>query len=149
MSADSGEEKLEQASPSHEEAPSPTSTLFLEGEIRVKASMSMLFSDILSQELSASIAAPDSISVLQKYLRNKPLDQLNPSELKPFLENIPAPIADVIKEAVFCSGAAIKRMQCKYPINIGDRFIFRGSGLMADLELLDGKVVSIQPLKKR
>lgn len=124
-------------------------SVLLEGEIRVKASMSMLFSDILSQELSSAIASPDSVGVLQKYLRNKPLDQLNPSELRPFLENMPESIAQILKEAVFCSGAAVKRISCEYPLKVGDRFIFRGSGLMADLELLDGRVVSIKPLKKR
>lgn len=123
--------------------------IVLEGEVRLKASMSMLFSDILSQELNASISAPESLAVLQKYLRNKPLEQLNPSELKPFLENIPAPVIDVVKEAVFCSGAVIKRIHCRYPLKLGDSFIFRGSGLMADLELLDGRVVAIKPLKHR
>lgn len=124
-------------------------TVQLEGEVRVKTSMSMLFSDILSQELSSAIASPDSVGVLQKYLRNKPLDQLNPAELRPFLENMPDSIAQILKEAVFCSGAAVKRIHCEYPLKVGDRFIFRGSGLMADLELLDGRVVSIKPLKKR
>lgn len=132
-----------------EQPQSVSPTVLLEGEIRVKASMSMLFSDILSQELSSAIASPDSVGVLQKYLRNKPLDQLNPSELRPFLENMPESIAQILKEAVFCSGAAVKRIPCEYPLKVGDRFIFRGSGLMADLELLDGRVVSIKPLKKR
>jgi hypothetical protein len=123
--------------------------LIVDGEVRVKASMSMLFSDILSQELSAALGAPESIGVLQKHLRDKPLEQLNPSELKPFIDNVPDNVVDVIKEAVFCSGAAIKRIHCEYPIRVGEGFIFRASGLMADLELLDGRVVAIRPLTKR
>lgn len=121
----------------------------LEGEVRIKASMSMLFSDILSQELNAALSSPESLSVLQKYLRNKPLEQMNSQELKPLFENIPNTVIDVVKEAIFCSGAAVKCIPCRYSLKIGDPFIFRGSGLMADLELLDGRVVAIKPLKHR
>jgi hypothetical protein len=121
----------------------------VEGEIRLKTSMSMLFSDILSQELSETISAPETLGVLQKYLHNQPLEELNKKDLKPLFESIPEPVTDLIREAFFCSGALIKRISCRYPLHMGDPFIFRGSGLMADLELLDGKVIAIRPLKHR
>ena len=119
----------------------------VEGEVRLKTSMSMLFSDILGQELSTALSSPDALGVLQKYLHNKPLEQLSNKDLKPLFESVPEPVMDIVREAVFCSGALVKRIACRYPLQSGDPFFFRGSGLMADLELLDGRVVAIRPLK--
>lgn len=120
----------------------------LQGQVRLRASVSMLFTDILSQELSSAISAPDSVELIQKHLQNRQLTQLTQRELQPLLENIPENIFDIAKEAAFSSGALVKRIPCLIPLETGDSFAFRGSGLMAEIELKDGRVQAIRPLKK-
>ncbi len=120
----------------------------LQGQVRLNASVSMLFTDILSQELSSAISAPDSVELIQKHLQNRQLNQLTQRELQPLLENIPENIFDIAKEAAFSTGALVKRIPCLRPLEIGEPFTFRGSGLMAELELKDGRILAIRPLKK-
>ena len=119
------------------------------GEVRLRASISMLFTDILSQELNSALSTPDTVTLIQKHIQNRPMDQLTQRELQPLLESVPDNIVDIAREAAFSAGAMIKRIPCQMPVHVGDRFIFRGSGLMAELELKDGRVVNIQPLYKR
>lgn len=119
------------------------------GEVRLRASVSMLFTDLLSQELNAALSMPDSVDLLQKHLQNRQMDQLTQREIQPLLESVPESIIDIAKEAVFSAGALVKRIGCEMQVAIGDGFIFRGSGLMAELEIKDGRVVDIHPLLKR
>ncbi len=124
------------------------SEIELQGEVRLRASVSMLFTDLLSQELNAALSTPDAVDLLQKHLQNRPLEQLSQRELQPLLENIPNTVMDIAKEAAFSSGALVKRAACQMSLRVGDAFVFRGSGLMAELEMKDGRVVNIQPLRK-
>lgn len=119
------------------------------GEVRLRSSISMLFTDILSQELNMALSAPDTVTLIQKHIQNRPLDQLTQREIQPLLESVPDNILNIAKEAAFSAGALVKRIPSQMPIRVGDRFIFRASGLMAELELKDGRVVNIQPLLKR
>lgn len=118
------------------------------GEAKVVASISMLYTDILSQEINSQLSTPDSVSLLQKHLQNKSLEQLNSHELAPLMESIPESLLDLAREAAFSSGALLKRIPCRMPLNVGDVFHFRGSGLIAELELKDGRVTSIKPWRK-
>lgn len=151
-----GDSKEPETTQSSQDAPSEKSaprnqlgTLILEGNLRTKNSISMLFSDVLSQELNTALVAPETMGVIQKHLQNQPLEQLGPKGLEPLMANIPESVLDIVKEALFCSGVGNKRIDCQYPLKVGDKFIFRGSGLMGELTLLDGRVVGIQPLTKR
>ncbi|MGV3523348.1 MAG: hypothetical protein ACO1RX_03950 [Candidatus Sericytochromatia bacterium] len=119
------------------------------GEVRLRASVSMLYTDILSQEISSALSAPQTVATLQQHLQHRALDQLSPHELQPLLESIPENLLDVAKEAAFSAGALVKRIPCVMPLAIGQPFVFRGSGLIAELELKDGRVVEIRPLSKR
>lgn len=123
--------------------------LEIQGEVRLRASVSMLFTDILSQEINTAISAPETVGLLQKHLQNRSLDQLGQRELQPLLENVPESIFELAKEAAFSTGALVKRIPCQRPIKVGERFLFRGSGLIAELELKDGRIVAIRPLHKR
>ncbi len=119
------------------------------GEVRLRASVSMLYTEILSQEVNAALSTPQSIETLQKHLKNRTLDQLSERDLQPLMDSVPDQILDVGKEIAFTSGALVKRIGCSMPLKIGESFIFRGSGLMAELEIKDGKVVDIRRLNKR
>lgn len=119
------------------------------GEARLRASVSMLYTEILSQEVNAAISTPQSIETLQKHLKNRTLDQLSQRDLLPLMDSIPEQILEVGKEIAFTSGAIVKRIPCTLPLEIGQGFIFRGSGLMAELEIKDGRVVEIRRLNKR
>jgi len=121
----------------------------LQGEVRVLTSVSMLFTDILSQELNSALSTPDTVTLIQKHIQNRPMDQLTQRELQPLFESVPDSILNIAKEAAFSAGALVKRIPCEMPLHVGDRFMFRGSGLMAQVELKDGRVVNIQPLLKR
>lgn len=125
------------------------SEIEIEGEVRFRASVSMLFTDLLSQELNTALSTPDAVTLLQKHLQNRPLEQLSQRELQPLVENIPNTVMDIAKEAAFSSGALVKRVACQMPLRVGDAFSFRGSGLIAELEMKDGRVVDIYPLRKR
>lgn len=127
----------------------PIQGLEIQGEARIRASISMLYTDILSQELNTAISSPNAVELLQKHLQNKPLDALSQKELQPLLNSVPDNILEVAKEAAFSSGALVKRIPCQMVIELGDPFIFRASGLMAEVELKDGRVTAIQRLKKR
>lgn len=121
----------------------------IQGEVRLRASISMLFTDLLSQELNTALSTPDTVSMLQKHVQNRSLEQLSQRELQPLLDNIPDTVMDIAKEAAFSSGALLKRIGCLMPLRVGDPFVFRGSGLIAELEMKDGRVVDIHPLRKR
>jgi len=121
----------------------------LQGEVRLEASISMLYTDLLSQEINATMSAPDTVNLLQKHLQNKPLEQLSQREIQPLLESVPENLLDIAKEAAFSAGALVKRMPCLMEIKVGDPFVFRGSGLIAELRMKDSRVTYIQPLRKR
>jgi hypothetical protein len=121
----------------------------LAGEARLRASVSMLFTDLLSQELNSALSMPDTVGLIQKHLQNRPVDQLTQRELQPLLESVPESILDIAKEAVFSAGALVKRLPCQVPLRVGDSFKFRGSGLIAEIELKDGRVHDIRLLRKR
>jgi hypothetical protein len=121
----------------------------IRGEVRLRASISMLFTDLLSQELNAALSTPNTVNLLQKHIQNRSLEQLSQRELQPLLENIPDSVLDIAKEAAFSSGALLKRADCVMALSVGDPFVFRGSGLMAELEMKDGRVVGIDSLQKR
>lgn len=123
-------------------------SLVIGGEARMTASISMLYTDILSQEINSQLSTPDSVSLLQKHLQNKSLDQLSQHELAPLLESIPDSLLDLAREAAFSSGALLKRVPCHMPLKVGDTFHFRGSGLIAELDLKDGRVTAIKPWRK-
>ena len=84
-------------------------SLVIGGEARITASISMLYTDILSQEINSQLSTPDSVSLLQKHLQNKSLEQLSQNELAPLLESIPDSLLDLAREAAFSSGALLKR----------------------------------------
>lgn len=121
----------------------------LVGELRINAAISMLFSDILSQELNALLTAPDTVTMVQNHLKGRPLEQMTQNEIQPLLTQMPEEIAEVIKEAAFTSGAMTKRLGSLMEIKVGERFIFRASGLMGELEMRDGRVTQIRRLLKR
>lgn len=121
----------------------------LMGEVRLKTSVSMLFTDLLSQELNTALSTPDTVNTIQKHIQNRPMDQLTQRELQPLIENVPESILNIAKEAAFSTGVLVKSIPCEMPLHVGDRFVFRRSGLMAQLELKDGRVVAIEPLLKR
>lgn len=131
------------------QAPSTLERIELQGEVKLLTSVSMLFTDILSQELNTALSTPDTVTLLQKHIQNRPMDQLTQRELQPLLESVPETILNIAKEAAFSAGALVKRIPCEMPLHVGDVFMFRGSGLMAQVELKDGRVVNIQPLLKR
>lgn len=131
-------------------APRPQlSELLIQGEARMNASISMLYTDILSQELNSALSSQDAIQLVQKHLQNRPLEQISQKELAPLMENVPDHILNLAKEVAFSSGALVKRVPCRMPLKIGEGFIFRGSGLIAEIELKDGRVTEIRRLLKR
>lgn len=127
----------------------PIQEIELQGEVRLRTSVSMLYSDILSQELNAAISSPDAVALLQKHLSNKPIDALTQKEIQPLLNSVPDSVLEIAKEAAFTSGAMVKRIPCLMNLKLGERFLFRASGLMAEIELKDGQVTAIRPLPKR
>lgn len=131
------------------QAPPTLEQIALQGEVKLLTSVSMLFTDILSQELNTALSTPDTVNLIQKHIQNRPMDQLTQRELQPLLESVPETILNIAKEAAFSAGALVKRIPCEMPLHVGDAFMFRGSGLMAQVELKDGRVVNIQPLLKR
>ena len=119
------------------------------GEVRLRASVSMLYTEILSQEVNAALSTPNSIDTLQKHLKNRTLDELTQRDLQPLMDSVPDQVLEVGKEIAFTSGALVKRIGCILPLDIGQGFIFRGSGLMAEIEIKDGRVIEIRRLNKR
>ena len=107
------------------------------------------FTDILSQELNAVLTAPDTVEMVQTHLKNKPIEQMTQNEIQPLLTQLPDGIAEIVKEAAFTSGAMTKRIGSMMELKIGDPFIFRGSGLMGEVEMRDGQITQISRLRKR
>lgn len=122
-------------------------TLVIQGKAKLNASVSMLYTDILSQELNAALGGPDAVALIQKHFRNRRLEQLRPQDIQPLVDTIPTGFFDVIKEASFAAGALSKELPCLREIKVGDPLFVEKSGLMAELEMKDARVQAIRSLK--
>ncbi len=129
--------------------PSTLDALRIGGEARLEASISMLYTDILSEELNSSLSNPDTVTLIQKHLQKRSLDNLRPEEVQPLMESVPESFIDVAKEAAFASGALLKKVPCFRQIKVGDSLEFRSAGVVAEIVMKDARVVKITPFQKR
>lgn len=121
--------------------------LVIQGKVKLDASVSMLYTDILSQELNAAIGGPDAVALIQEHFRSQRLEHLRPQDIKPLADAMPSSLLDVIKEASFAAGALSKEIPCLRRIKVGDALFVEKSGLIAQLEMKDARVQSIKSLK--
>lgn len=130
------------AKPSGTSASSPRS-LRIEGKAKLEASVSMLYTDILSQELSATLGGPDAVEMIQKHFQYQRLENLRQQDIPNLLNQVPESFFEVIKEASFATGALSKEVVCTREIKVGEPFAIQKTGIMAQITMKDARVQAI------
>ena len=128
-------------------------TLLVDGQCKINTSMSMLFTDVLSQELTSALTSPNAVSIIQSYLQHSPAagatnPMADPAQLAPILDQVPESVLDIVKEAVFCSGALVRTVGCRTELSIGQPLFFTGQAELMQIDIRDGRVVAIGALMK-
>lgn len=72
----------------------------------------------------------------------------DPTQLAPILDQVPESVLDIVKEAVFCSGALVRTVGCRIELSIGQPLFFTGQAELMQVDIRDGRVVAIGPLMK-
>jgi hypothetical protein len=129
------------------------SALVIEAQCKINTSMSMLFTDVLSQELTSALTSPNAVAIIQSYLKNSPAaaatnPMADPTQLAPILDQVPESVLDVVKEAVFCSGALVRNVACQAELQVGQPLFYTGQAELMQIDILDGRVVAISALLK-
>lgn len=140
------------ASPEEQKpAVAPLSALLVDAQCKINTSMSMLFTDVLSQELTSALTSPNAVAIIQSYLKNSPAaaatnPMADPTQLAPILDQVPESVLDIVKEAVFCSGALVRNVGCYAELQVGQPMFYTGQAELMQVDILDGRVVAIGPL---
>lgn len=121
-------------------------SLVIEGKSKLEASVSMLYTDILSQELNASLGSPDAVALIQKHFQHQRLENLRQQDIAPLIDSVPESFFDIIKEATFSTGALSKEVTCLHEIRIGAPFAIKKSGIMSTIIMKDARIMAIDPL---
>lgn len=120
--------------------------LVVEGKFKLEASVSMLYTDILSQELNAALGSPDAVALIQKHFQNQRIENLRQQDIAPLIDSVPESFFDVIKEATFSTGALSKEVSCLREIRVGDSFAIKKTGIMGTITMKDARILAIDPL---
>jgi hypothetical protein len=121
-------------------------SLVIEGKSKLDASVSMLYTDILSQELNASLGSPDAVALIQKHFQHQRLENLRQQDLAPLIDSVPESFFDIVKEATFSTGALSKEVSCLREIRVGEPFAIKKSGIMGTITMKDARIQAINPL---
>ena len=120
--------------------------LVIEGKSNLEASVSMLYTDILSQELNASLGSPDAVALIQKHFQHQRLENLRQQDIAPLIDSVPESFFDIVKEATFSTGALSKEVTCLRELRVGQPFAIKKSGIMGTITMKDARVMAIDPL---
>mgnify|MGYP000409766899 CR=1 FL=1 len=120
--------------------------LVIEGKSKLEASVSMLYTDILSQELNASLGSPDAVALIQKHFQHQRLENLRQQDIAPLIDSVPESFFDIVKEATFSTGALSKEVTCLRELRVGQPFAIKKSGIMGTITMKDARVMAIDPL---